>query len=78
MFAGKGSNIENLEAAIGGVLWKEVFLKTSQSSQENTCARASFFNKDSFIKKETLTLMFFFMMATLAFNELRTLFLENA
>ena len=26
------------EAATGGVLWEKVFLKTSQDSQENTCA----------------------------------------
>ena len=30
------------EAATGGVLCKKVFLKISQNSQENTCARASF------------------------------------
>ena len=29
------------EAATRGVLWKKVFLEISQSSQENTCARAS-------------------------------------
>ena len=30
------------EAASGGVLWKEVFLKISQISQENTCVWVSF------------------------------------
>ena len=34
-----------LEAATGGVLLEKVFLKISQSSQENTCARGSFFNE---------------------------------
>ena len=33
------NNIDNvwLEAATGGVLWKQMFLKISQHSQENTC-----------------------------------------
>ena len=31
--------------ATGGVLWKKVFLKISQNSQENTCARVSFLIK---------------------------------
>ena len=30
------------EAATRGVLWKNVFLEISQSSQESTCARVSF------------------------------------
>ena len=29
------------EAAIGGVAWKNMFLKISQILQENTCARVS-------------------------------------
>ena len=33
-----------LESVIGDVLRKYVFLKILQNSQENTCARASFFN----------------------------------
>ena len=33
------------EAAIGGVVVKNVFLEISQISQEKTCARASFFIK---------------------------------
>ena len=40
------------EAATGGVLWKKVFLKILQNSQENTCA-------SNFIKKETLAQGFF-------------------
>ena len=36
--------MERKEAATGGVLYKKVFLKISQNSQENTCARASSFN----------------------------------
>ena len=36
--------IIHLEAATGGVLHKKVFLKISQNSRENTCARV-FFNK---------------------------------
>ena len=31
-----------IEAAAGGVLWKKVFLKISQNSLENTCARVFF------------------------------------
>ena len=33
------------EAATGGALYKKVFLKVSQDSQENTSARASFLIK---------------------------------
>ena len=33
------------EAATGGVLWKKVFLKISQYSQKNSCARVSFLIK---------------------------------
>ena len=33
------------EAATRGVLWKKVFLKILQNSQENTCARVSFLIK---------------------------------
>ena len=38
------SSIEDsyLEAAIGGVLQKKLFLKVSQYSQENKCVRVSF------------------------------------
>ena len=46
----------------GGVVWKKVILEISQNSQENTCARV-FFNKVAgpcnFIKKETVTQVFF-------------------
>ena len=38
-------NIANTEAAIRGVLWKNVYLEFSQNSQENTCTRVSFFIK---------------------------------
>ena len=31
-----------VDAATGGVLWKKVFLKISQNSQENSCTRDSF------------------------------------
>ena len=34
-----------LEAAAGGVLWKMVFLKISQNSQENACVGVSFLIK---------------------------------
>ena len=37
--------IIHLEAATGGVLYKKVFLKISQNSWENTCARVSFLIK---------------------------------
>ena len=33
------------EATVEGVLLKEVFLKTLPNSQENACARVSFFNQ---------------------------------
>ena len=33
------------EAANGGVLYEKVFLKISQNSQENTCARVSISTK---------------------------------
>ena len=37
---------------------KKVFLKISQNSQENTCARVSFLIKLQEVKKETLTQVF--------------------
>ena len=37
-----GMFVSRLEAAIGGVLYKKVFLEISQNSQENNCARVSF------------------------------------
>ena len=37
---------------------KKVFLKISQNSQENTCARVCFLSYCNFIKKETLGQMF--------------------
>ena len=60
------------EVATGGVLWKKLFLKISQNSQENTYTRVSFLIKlqapfatllkkrpwHSFIKKETLAQVF--------------------
>ena len=50
---------KELKAVTGGVLLKEVFLKVSQNSRENTCVTASFLIKlqgwaCDFIKKETL------------------------
>ena len=49
-----------VEAATGGILLKNVFLKISQNSKENLGARISFLIKlqvetCNFIKKETLT-----------------------
>ena len=54
-----GLNLQKKTAATSGVLWKKLFLKVSQNSQENTCARSSFLIKlqtesCNFIKKETL------------------------
>ena len=47
------------EAATGGALYKKVFLKISQNSQENTCGRVSFLKKGlHFMKKETLVQVF--------------------
>ena len=34
-----------LEATTGGVLLKNIFLKISQNSHENTCAEVSFFKR---------------------------------
>ena len=46
------------EAATGGVLGKKMFLKISQNSQGNTCARVSFLIKlkasGNFFYKKTL------------------------
>ena len=47
------------ETATGGVLYKKVFLKISQDSQKNACARVSFLincspGASNFIKKDTL------------------------
>ena len=41
------------EAASGGLLQEKVFFKILHNSQENTCARVSFFKK-----KETLAQVF--------------------
>ena len=42
----QGNNLKAITtAATGGVLWKKVFLKISQNSQENNCARVSFLIK---------------------------------
>ena len=51
------------EAVVQRCSVKKVFLKISQNSQENTCARASFLIKlqasvSNFIKKETLAQVF--------------------
>ena len=51
------------EAVVRRCSVKKVFLEISQNSQENTCARVSFFNKVAgkacnFIKKESLTQVF--------------------
>ena len=55
--------IKLTEATTGGVLQEKVFLRILQNSQENTCARVSFFIKMqawtcNFIKKETLAQVF--------------------
>ena len=54
----------NSEAVIRRCSVKKVFLKISQNSQENTCARVSFLTKlqasvCNFIKKETLAQVYF-------------------
>ena len=46
--------IERAEVTTGAVLLKKVFWKISQNSQENTCARVSFFNKVAGLKPATL------------------------
>ena len=42
------------EAATGGALQKKGFLEILQNSQENTCARVSFFNKIGGLRPATL------------------------
>ena len=42
------------EVATRGVLCKKVFLEISQNSQENTCARVSFFNNVAGLRPTTL------------------------
>ena len=37
--------LKQVETATGGVLQEKVFLEIKQNSQENACARVSFFNK---------------------------------
>ena len=44
-------SIEIAEAARGGVLEKKVFLRISQNSQENTCARVSGLRPATLLKK---------------------------
>ena len=66
------------EAATRDVLWKKVFLEISQNSQENTCARVSFWIKlmpeaCNFIKKETRAQLFPVNFVKF----LRTSFLQN-
>ena len=39
------SHTKSEETAIGGVLWKKLFLKKLQNSQENTCVKVSFLIK---------------------------------
>ena len=57
-------NVTFAEAATGAVLKEKLFLEILKNSQENTCARISFFNKvaglrpANFIKKETLSQLF--------------------
>ena len=46
----QSGNLSPQEAATRGILLKKVFLKISQNSQENTCARFSFFNKVTSLK----------------------------
>ena len=54
---------ENTEAVVQRCSVKKLFLKISQNSQENTCARVSFLKKlqtetSNFIKKEALAQVF--------------------
>ena len=46
------------EAATSGVLWKKVFLKIYQNSQDNTCIGTSFLKACNFIKKGIPTQVF--------------------
>ena len=47
-------HFQETEAATRGVLCKKVFLRISQISQENTCARVSFFKKVAGLRPVTL------------------------
>ena len=47
-------NLHITEAVTGGVLWKKVFFKISQNSQESTYSRVSFFNKVAGLRPATL------------------------
>ena len=47
-------SFQGLEAATGVVLWKKMFLKILQNSQENTCVRVFFL-----IKLHTWALQFY-------------------
>ena len=57
-------NVTFAEAATGAVLKEKLFLEILKNSQENTCARISFFNKvaglssATLFKKETLVQVF--------------------
>ena len=51
------------EAATGGVLWKKVFLKISQNSQENTCGLRNF--QEHLFYRTTLDDCFWLFPATL-------------
>ena len=46
--------IKRAEVTTAAVLLKKVFWKMWQNSQENTCARVSFFNKVAGLKPATL------------------------
>ena len=64
------------EAVVRRYSVKKLFLKISQNSQENTCAKSLFFNKVqacNFIKKETLVQMFSFKCCQTSKN---TFFIE--
>ena len=51
---GAGTELLLSEVANKGVPWKKMFVETSQNSQENTCAKVSFFNKVAGLRSATL------------------------
>ena len=57
---------------IWGVLYKKVFLKISQNSQENPCARVSFFNKVAGLRPKTLPQVFSWEFCEISKNKFFT------
>ena len=69
----RNSSFPILEAATRGILVKKVFLKISQNSQENTCARISFLIKKKKALAQVFSCEFYEIFKNIFFREhLRT------